>query len=60
MISVDIVQEKEEIIKIYQFEFLSENIATYIFTLGSKFIYKVTPNEDLPTVTSIFKKIKNV
>ena len=31
-----------------------------IFTLASKFTYKVTPNEDLPKVTSIFKKINNV
>ena len=31
-----------------------------IFTLGSKFIYKDTPNNDLQTVTSIFKKINNV
>ena len=32
----------------------------YIFTLSSKFSYKGTPNDDLPTVTSIFKKVDNV
>ena len=31
-----------------------------IFTLGSKFTYKGTLNDDLPTVTSIFKKVNNV
>ena len=60
MISGDIVQEKAEITKIHRFEFLSENIVMCIFTLGSKFTYKGTPNDDLPTVTSIFKKVNNV
>ena len=60
MITGDIVQEKAEITKIHRFEFLSENIIMCIFTLGSKFIYKGTPNDDLPTVTSIFKKVNNV
>ena len=60
MISGDVVQEKSEITKIHRFEFLSENIVMCIFTLGSKFIYKGTPNDDLPTVTSIFKKVDNV
>ena len=31
-----------------------------IFTLGSKFTYESKPNDDLPTVTSIFKKVNNV
>ena len=31
-----------------------------IFTLGSKFAYKVTPNDDLTTVMSIFKKVINI
>ena len=31
-----------------------------IFTLGSKFTYKGTANDDLPKVTSIFKKGNNV
>ena len=60
MITGDIVQEKAEITKIHRFEFLSENIVMCIFTLGSKFTYKGTPNDDLPTVTSIFKKVNNV
>ena len=60
IISSDIVQEKAEIIKIHRFEFLSEDIIMCIFTLGSKFTYKVTPNDDLPTVTSIFKKMENI
>ena len=59
MISGDVVQEKAEITKIHRFEFLSENIVMCIFTLGSKFTYKGTPNDDLPTVTSIFKKLDN-
>ena len=60
MISDNVIQEKAEISKIHRFEFLSENIVICIFTLGSKFIYKGTPNDDLPTVTSIFKKVDNV
>ena len=60
MISGDVVQEKAEITKIHRLEFLSENIVMCIFTLGSKFTYKGTPNDDLPTVTSIFKKVDNV
>ena len=60
MISDDIVQEKAEITKIHRFEFLSDHIVMCIFTLGSKFIYKGTPNDDLPTVTSIFKKENNI
>ncbi len=59
MISGDIVQEKAEITKIHRLEFLSENVVICIFTLGSKFTYKGTPNDDLPTVTSIFKKVEN-
>ena len=31
-----------------------------IFTLGSKFKYKGSPNDDLPTVTSFFKKDNNI
>ena len=53
MISGDVVQEKAEITKIHRFEFLSDNVAMCIFTLGSKFSYKGTLNDDLPTVTSI-------
>ena len=57
MNSGDVVQEKAEITKIHRFEFLSTDVAMCVFTLGSKFTYKGTPNNDLPTVTSIFKKI---
>ena len=60
MISGDVVQEKAEITKIHRLEFLSDNVSMCIFTLGSKFTYKGTPNNDLPTVTSIFKKVNNV
>ena len=60
MISGDVVQEKAEITKIHRLEFLSNNVAMCIFTLGSKFTYKGTPNNDLPTVTSIFKKVDNI
>tara|TARA_A100001035_G_scaffold110099_1_gene86271 strand:- start:2221 stop:2616 length:396 start_codon:yes stop_codon:yes gene_type:complete len=60
MISGDVVQEKAEITKIHRLEFLSGNIVLCIFTLGSKFIYKGVPNDDLPTVTSIFMKVDNL
>ena len=60
MNSGDVVQEKAEITKIHRFEFLSNNVAMCIFTLGSKFSYKGTSNDDLPTVTSIFKKVGDV
>ena len=60
MISGNVVQEKAEITKIHRLEFLSDNVAMCIFTLGSKFTYKGIPNDDLPTVTSIFKKVDNV
>ena len=60
MISGDVVQEKAEITKLHRLEFLSDNVAVCIFTLSSKFTYKGTPNDDLPTVTSIFKKVDNI
>ena len=50
------LQEKAAITKIHRLEFLSNNFVMCIFTLGSKFSYKGIPNDDLPTVTSIFKK----
>ena len=59
MLSSDVVQEKAEITKIHRFEFLSENIVMCIFTFCSKFTYKGIPNDDLPTITSIFKKVDN-
>ena len=60
MISGDVVQEKAEVTKIHRLELLSENIVMCVFTLGSKFTYKGNPNDDLPTVTSIFKKVDNI
>ncbi len=54
--SGDLVLESAEITKIHRFELFCEDAAMCIFTLGSKFTYKGTPNDDLPTVTSIFKK----
>ncbi len=60
MISGDVIQEKAEITKVHRLEFLRENIVMCIFTLWSKFTYKGTPNEDLPKVTYIFKKVDNV
>ena len=57
MNSGDVVQEKAEITKIHRFEFLSKDVAMCVFTLGAKFTYKGTLNDDLPTVTSIFKRV---
>ena len=39
MNSGDVMQEKAEITNIHRFEFLSDNVAMCIFTLGSKFSY---------------------
>ena len=55
--SGDLVLESAEITKVHKFELLGPDAALCVFTLGSKFIYKGTQNDDLPTVTSIFKKI---
>ncbi len=55
--SGDLVLESSEITKIHKFDFFGGDAAMCVFTLGSKFTYKGTPNDDLPTVTSIFKKI---
>ena len=60
MKSGDVVQEKAEITKIHRFEFLSTDVAMCVFTLGAKFTYKGILNDDLPTVTSIFKKVEDV
>ena len=60
MNSGDVVQEKSEITKIHRFEFLSTDVAMCVFTLGAKFTYKGILNDDLPTVTSIFKKVEDV
>ena len=55
--SGDLVLESAEITQVHKFELLGSNFTMCVFTLGSKFTYKGTPNSDLPTVTSIFKKI---
>ena len=60
MISADVVQEKAEITKIHRLEFLSDGIVLCLFTLRSKFTFKGTPNNDLTTVSSIFKKVDNI
>ena len=60
MISGDVVHEKSEITKIHRLEFLSNDVVMCVFTLGAKFSYKGTPNDDLPTVTSIFKRIDGI
>ena len=56
MITGDIVQEKAEITKIHRLEFLSENVVLCIFTLGSKFTYKGTPNDDFQQLRQFLKK----
>ena len=55
--SGDLVLESAEITKVHKLELLGSNAAMCVFTLGSKFTYKGTQNDDLPTVTSILKKI---
>ena len=56
--SWDLELQSAEITKVRKFELLGSNAAICVFTLGSKFTYKGTQNDDLPTVTSIFKKIE--
>jgi len=55
--SGDLVLESAEITKVHKFDFLGPDAAICVFTLGSKFTYKGTQNDDLPTITSIFKRI---
>ncbi len=55
--SGDLALQSAEFTKVHKFELLASNAAMCVFTLGSKFTYKGTQNDDLPTVTSIFKKI---
>ena len=57
MISGDVVYEKAEITKIHCLEFLSNNVAMCVFTLGSKFTYKGILKIDSSSVISIFKKV---
>ena len=45
--------------KIRKLEFLSDDVALYVFTLRTSFVYKDIQNSDLATVTSILKKINN-
>jgi len=45
MSSGDVVQEKAEITKNHNFEFLSANVAICFFALGAKFSYKRAPND---------------
>ena len=54
--SGDLVLKSAEITKVHKFELLGSDSAICVFTLGSKFTYKGTQNDDLPTVTSIFKR----
>ena len=58
MKSGDVVQERAEITKIHRFEFLSSYVAMCVFTLGSKFTYKWTLNNDLPTVLLYLRKLE--
>ena len=44
-------------LKVQKFELFGQNAAMCVFTLGSKLTYKGTQNDDLPSVTSIFKKL---
>jgi len=55
--SGDLVLETAEITKVHKFDFLCDDVAMCVFTMGSKFTYKGTQNSDLPTVTSIFKRV---
>ena len=55
--SGDLVLESAEITKVHKFELLGSDSAMCVFTLGSIFTYKGTQNDDLPTVTSILKRI---
>ena len=50
------IQESTEITKMRYLIFLIDNVSKCIFTLGSKIIYKGGPDDEIPTVSSIFKK----
>ncbi len=58
--SGDLILESAEITKVHRFDFFCEDAAMCVFTLGSKFTYKGNSNDDLPTVTSIFKRIDGI
>ena len=55
--SGDLVLESAKFTKVHKFELFGQNAAICVFTLGSKFTYKGIHNDDLPTATSILKKI---
>ena len=55
--SGDLVLESAEITKVHKLELLAPEAAICVFTLRSKFTNKGTENDNLPTVTSIFKEI---
>ena len=55
--SGDLILKSEQITNVHKFDFIVSNAAMCVFTLGSKFTFKGTRNDDLPAVTSIFKKI---
>tara|TARA_Y100001968_G_scaffold277953_1_gene273015 strand:- start:216 stop:608 length:393 start_codon:yes stop_codon:yes gene_type:complete len=57
--SGELILKSAEITKVHKFDLLAPDAAMCVFTLGSKFTYKGTQNDDLPTVTSIFKKVDN-
>ena len=48
-----------DIKKIRKLEFLSDDVAMFVFTLRTSFVYKDIQNSDLATVTAILKKINN-
>jgi len=59
MVPGDIFQEKAEITKNSPTRIFKRKIVICIFTLVSKFTYKGTSNDDLPTFPPIFTKVNN-
>ncbi len=55
--SGDLILDSAEITKVHKFELLGSNASMCVFTLGSKFTYEGSQNDELPKVISIFKKI---
>ena len=43
-------RKKQKLQKFISLNFFSVDVAMCVFTLGAKFSYKGTPNDDLPTV----------
>ena len=54
-----LILQSAEITKVHKFYLLSTDTALCAFTLATKFTYKGTHNDDIPTVTSILKKIND-